>query len=216
MKVTRCWLGSALVALVSSSLPAQTTLFSENFGAPTVTTAVGSYTGYQNYGTLGFSGTADVRGTTTSNYSGASGSGNVFLTTGGTASFTVSGINTSSLQAGSINLTFGAYKNTTASSLSDLVLEYSTDGVTYTALSITPQATGSGTAIWRSITLTSTAIPSASSLSLRWTNTGTTTQYRLDDISITGSAIPEPSTYATIAGAAALSFAAWRRRRTPG
>ncbi|MFZ9839474.1 MAG: PEP-CTERM sorting domain-containing protein, partial [Opitutaceae bacterium] len=40
-----------------------------------------------------------------------------------------------------------------------------------------------------------------------------TNDFTLDDISITHTAVPEPSTYAACAGAAVLGLAFWRRRR---
>ena len=210
----------ALSLLATSAALAQTVIFSENFGTPSTTTSIGSYTGYQNFGALTFSGTGDVRTATPSaNYSGASGGGNVFLTNNGVASFTIGGIDTPTFQAGSFNLSFGAFKSTIASTMSELSLAYSTDGTNYTALLLPTQSTGSGTASWRSITLTSLAIPNTATLSLRWTNTGSGSpnpQFRLDDISMSGTlaAVPEPSTYAAIAGVAMLGAALWRRARS--
>lgn len=49
-----------------------------------------------------------------------------------------------------------------------------------------------------------------------WGGTGSTGNLRLDDLTVNGSAtsaIPEPSTYAAIAGACALGAAVWQRRR---
>lgn len=209
-------LAITLPFLAVPRVKAQTTIFSENVGSPSGTTAITSYTGWQNNGTIAFSGTGDVRTTTgSSGYTGASGSGNVFLTTGGSASFIISGIDTSAYQAGTLDLTFGAYKSNTASTMSELSLAYSTDGTNYTSMSIPAQASGTGTAIWRSITLTATSIPIASNVYLKWTNTAASgTQFRLDDISLSGtSAIPEPSAYASIIGTIALACMIWNRRK---
>lgn len=160
----------------------QTVLFSENVGNPAGTTDITSYTGWQNNGTYSYSGSGDVRSTTASSgYTGASGNGNVFLTSSTGATFEISGINTSSYS--SISISFGAYKSTAASSMSELVLEYSIDGVVYTAISIPAQPTGAGTAIWRLITI-SNSIPSTTNLRLRWTNTSAAPQFRIDDISL--------------------------------
>jgi len=81
--------------------------------------------------------------------------------------------------------------------------------------------------------LTGTAIPSLTPaptfLDLSDWSTGTSNTYmklylnnnanryilgNIQSISVTGSAIPEPSTYAALAGAAALGLALWRRRRS--
>ena len=59
----------------------QTTIFTENFGAPGATTSVSTYTGFQNYGVQTYTGNADVRATIpSSGYVGASGGGNLFVT----------------------------------------------------------------------------------------------------------------------------------------
>lgn len=205
-----------VLLLIATRLAAQTTLFSESVGTPSTTTAIASYTGWQNNGSLTFAGTGDVRTSTpSSGYSGASGSGNVFLTNNASASFTISGINTTNFQSGSFTLKFGAIKTTTASTMSELTLGYSTNGTSYTSISIPAQATGSGTAVWRSITLSNLALPSTSNLYLKWTNTTTgSVQFRLDDFSLTGvTAVPEPSAYAAMAGAAALLGVMVHRRR---
>ena len=204
-----------LGSLLAASASAQTAIFSENVGSPTSTTPVVSFTGWQNQGSLGFSGTADVRSTTpsTSRYVNASGDGNVYLAAGGSKSLSISGIDTTGFQAGSFKLTFGAYKSSTSSTFSELTLTHSTDGTLFTAIPIPAQPTGEGTSIWRSITLSGLALPMIGNLHLKWTNSATTgVAFRIDDISLTGTAIPEPSTYAAIAGLIALLGAELRRR----
>jgi len=92
-----------------SSVKGQVTIFSENMGTPAATTAIASYTGWQNNGVLTFSGTADVRNTTVSSgYTGASGGGNIFFTNVIGRDFVISGINTSLYN--SLTLSFGVYK----------------------------------------------------------------------------------------------------------
>jgi len=163
---------------------ATTTLFSENMGTPGATTPISSYIGFQNYGTLVFSGTGDVRATTASSgYAGASGSGNVFLTTGGSQSFQISSINTSTCSAPA--LSFGVYKSTITSTGSELLIEVSTDGITYNPVSMPALPTGSGTAAWYLRTISS-GIPVTPNLRLRFTNTATATQFRIDDVVLTG------------------------------
>lgn len=205
---------SAAVGLQLSAGFAQVTIFAENVGTPAATTLITSYTGWQNNGVLTFGGTGDVRTSTPSTgYTGASGSGNVFLTNNGSSTFIISGINTTGFLANSFSLTFGAHKSTTASNMSELSLAYSTDGTTYTSIAIPIQATGTGTAVWRSINISGLDLPLTSNLYLRWTNTSTSPQFRLDDISLSATAIPEPSTYAAIFGALALAGVMIHRRR---
>lgn len=186
----------ALAGLVIFSAAANADLvFSENIGVPSGTTAIASYTGWQNNGTLTFTGSGDVRVTTPSaGYTGASGSGNVFLTNSGTANFQIASISTLAFDP-VFTLAFGAYKSTTASNMSELKLEYSSNGTDFTTISIPAQPTGSGTANWRLITLSNLTLPVVTNLRLRWTNTSTTPQFRIDDVTLSGtlSAVPEPA-----------------------
>ena len=171
-------------------------IFSESFGDPgSSPTPISSYSGYTNGVGLTFSGTGDVRNTSPSNYSGASAGGNVFLTNNGTSTLQISGINTLGYASSSFGLSFGAFKSAIASNLTELVIAYSTDNTTFFNLSpsIPAQPTGSGTAIWRLLSITPTNLPLSNSLSLRFTNTSSSSQIRLDDIVLTGTAVPEPS-----------------------
>ncbi|MFM2206904.1 MAG: hypothetical protein RL213_879, partial [Bacteroidota bacterium] len=159
------------------------TLFSENMGTPTGTTAVNSYTGWQNTSpvtfTAGTSGT-DVRITTVSTgYTGASGGGNVFFgTTGGNLkTLTVSGINTSGYSA--LTMSYGLLRSDITNGMT---VEVSTDGVNYSPLTVT-QPTSANT--WQLITVSS-GIPATSNLRIRFSK-NVTTSFRLDDIKITGS-----------------------------
>jgi hypothetical protein len=171
-----------------------TTVFSENIGSPTGTTVYTAYTGWQNNGTLTFTGTGDVRSTSpsTNAYTGASGAGNVFLTTNAASkTLIISNINTIGYTA--LNLAFGLMKNTTASNGSELTVEVSTDGVVYT-LSFPALPTGSGTANWKWVKATGT-IPAVANLRIRFTNTATTgPQFRLDDIKLTDGLAPDSIT----------------------
>jgi hypothetical protein len=89
--------------------------------------------------------------------------------------------------------------------MSTLVFDFSTDGTTWTPLALPAQPTGSGTANWRLVTLSNTSIPISPTLSLRWTNTDASVQYRLDDITL----VPEPA--AVLLGS--LGFLGLLRRR---
>lgn len=173
-----------LCLLFATIVNSQYTIFSENMGGGSGTITIASNI-FQNTN-LTFSGTADTRSTTPSTtYAGASGSRNVFLTNTSGINFQISAISTVGLF--NLKLSFGAYKSTTASTMSELILEYSTDGTTYTTISILTQPTGTGTASWRLISSISlpTATQNITNLRLRWRQTSTTTQFRLDDIKLT-------------------------------
>ncbi len=180
------------------------TVFSENIGSPGGTTAIASYTGWQNNGVLTFTGTADVRNTgPSSGYSGASGSGNVFITNVAGRDFQIASINTSSYT--SLSLSFGIFKSTTTGTGSDLIVEISSDGTSYTALSYPALPTGTGTATWFLRTATGT-IPSTANLRIRFRQTGATTQYRIDDVILSGNSIATPPANDLCGSAIALSI----------
>jgi len=174
------------------------TLFTESVGAASTTTPIGTYTGWSS-SNLTFTGTGDTRNSSASStYSGASAGGNVFLTGNGNVTFQIAGASTVGYT--DLTLSFGAFKSTTASTMSELKLEYSTDGSSYQVVSIPAQASGTGTAVWR---LISVSLPSgasgASNLRLRWTNTGSP-QFRLDDLALTGTTplVPAITTYGSL------------------
>lgn len=183
----------ALIALPFLSM-GQSTIFTENCGNPSSTTAVSSFTGWQNYGVLSYTGTADVRTTLPSSvYVGASGQGNTFITNTVGTNVTFGTINTTSYT--SLSLSLGILKTTTASNGSNLTIEVSTDGTTYSPLSFL-LATGAGTAnLWSRITPTGT-IPATANLRIRFRmNTNTVgLQFRIDDIKLTGCLIPSSPT----------------------
>jgi hypothetical protein len=182
-----------LIALPLLSM-GQSTIFTENCGNPSATTVVSSYTGWQNYGVLTYTGTADVRTTLPSTtYTGASGQGNTFITNAVGTNVTFGSINTTNYT--SLSLSLGILKTTTASNGSNLTIEVSTDGATYIPLSFL-LATGTGTAnTWYRITPTGT-IPATANLRIRFRmNTNTTgLQFRIDDIKLTGCLIPSSPT----------------------
>jgi hypothetical protein len=162
---------------------------------------------------LSFTGTGELRATSPSTgYTGASGAANVFLTNNGTANFQIAAIDTSLYQT-TFTLSFGAFKSSIASDMSELALAYSDDGTNYTSISIPAQPTGSGTAVWRLISLPNLTLPSVGNLRLRWTNTSTTPQFRVDDVMLEGTAIPEPTAFlfgGLVCGAFGLRIAARR------
>jgi hypothetical protein len=196
----------------ASSAFGQTTVFSENMGTPSGTTVIASHT-FQN-SSLTFSGTGDVRNTSVSSgYTGSSGGGNVFLTNTVGRDFIISGIDTTGFVLGSLDISFGALKSTTASNLTELIVQYSINGTSYSALTFPAQPTGSGTAVWRRIIVDGAAIPSTTTLFLKWSQSSTGPSFRIDDIILTGTAIPEPSSAAALFGGLALAGVVGVRRR---
>jgi len=170
---------SATLSITISAASSMVTVLSENMGSPTATTSIASNT-FQNT-TLVFSGTADVRSTSSSTYTGASAGGNIFITDTISTSFEISGIDTRAYS--SLALSFGHFKSTTAGS-NEMVVEVSADGITYSPLSYT-RPTGSGTAIWLKVAPTG-SIPSTANLRIRFRQTSSTVQFRLDDVVLTG------------------------------
>jgi hypothetical protein len=160
------------------------TFYSENMGTPTATTLITDYVNgtapatFQNGAPIVYSGTGDVRTSLPSTgYSGASGNGNVFLT--GTAGkyFQIDGLNTSAYSTADLQLSFGYLTNSAAT---QLVVEKSTDnGTTWTPISFPNNANTS----WNLVTIGGSQIPSATSLSLRFTQPATA-QMRIDDVKL--------------------------------
>jgi hypothetical protein len=172
----------------------QSTIFSENMGSPIATTSIAANV-FQNSAPITFSGNADVRNTTPSTgYVDASASGNVFFTNTVGANFLISGINTSAFSSASLFMTLGHHKSSTAGN-NELTIEVSSDGVIFSPLSYS-RATGGGTAVWTLITPTGT-IPSTTNLRIRFTQTSTITQFRIDDVKVISSSMSPTVTVST-------------------
>ncbi|MDK2771648.1 MAG: T9SS type A sorting domain-containing protein [Flavobacterium sp.] len=154
------------------------TFYSENMGTPGGTTAITSYTGWQNSSPIVYSGSGDVRtSTASSGYSGASGGGNVFLNAPG-ENFQIDGLDTSSYLSADLELSFGLV---TSPITNQVVLEYSTDGSTWNPITYTANTSTA----WTLVTIGGGQIPSSSSLSLRFTNnTSASEQIRIDDVKL--------------------------------
>ncbi|HQM17648.1 MAG TPA: hypothetical protein PL116_07455, partial [Candidatus Cloacimonas sp.] len=169
----------------------ETVFFSESFGTVSGTTSIANHennNGFDN-DTATFSGTADIRSSTASTgYTGASGSANVFITNTIGKYLLIEGINSSSYS--NISMSLGHHKSTTAGN-NELSIQVSSDGNNWTTLSYS-RPTGSGTATWLLITPTGT-IPSASNLRIKFTQNSTTTQWRIDDIKLTGTSSSTPT-----------------------
>ncbi len=198
-KYTSC-IGILLFILHFNTV-AQTTIFTESMGTVAAITTIATHetnNGFDN-DPYTMTGTGDVRNTTPSaGYTGASANANVFITSIVGRDFQIAEIST--LGYNTLTLSFGAHKSTTASNMTDLILEYSTDGVSYTSISFPAQPTGAGTASWRLISGISlpVAAENQANLRLRWRQSGSTTQFRIDDITLTGfSACAAPTTQAS-------------------
>ena len=164
---------SCLIAVTSFGQ----TIYTENFGTPASTTLITAYTGWQASTPIAYSGSGDVRTSSASTgYVGASGSGNVFLTSTIGKNLIISGINTSTFTASDIQLSFGY---TTNSTTTQLVVEKSTDGSTWAPITFTNNANTS----WNLVTIPGGQIPSSTTLSLRFTQPATA-QMRVDDIKL--------------------------------
>ena len=162
------------------------TIFTENMGTPTRDTAISANV-FQN-GNLTFSGTAEVRNTNASSaYTGASGSGNVFFTNTAGRFFQISGINTSGYTG--LTLSLGHFVSTTTGS-NELVIETSSDGVTFSPLSYSRT---SGVLNNWVIVNPSGTIPSTANLTIRFRQPQASTQFRIDDVKLTGTPAATPT-----------------------
>ena len=167
-----------LLLLIGSAVTFGQTFYSENMGTPGGTTLITAYTGWQNSSPIIYTGSGDVRTSLASTgYTGASGSGNVFLT--GTAGrfLQIDGIDSSAYAAGDIQLSFGYLTNNIGT---QLVVEQSIDGTTWTPITFTQNANTS----WNLVTIPGGQVPSSATLSLRFTQPATA-QMRIDDIRLT-------------------------------
>lgn len=184
MKTTIYHLMSALFICFSfTNLFAQSVIYMENFGTPSVTTTIQQYTGWLNHEvTYSGDGTCDIRITNVSSgYEGASGGGNLMLNNRDKW-FSISGIYAEGYD--SLFLMFGMRKGSTAEDGSNLAIHYSLEGDTWERLPIIRSLpTGSGTTGWYKVTIAE--LPTTNNLHLKFSNLGTG-DIRIDDISILG------------------------------
>lgn len=166
----------------------QTMFFNETMGTVSGTTTIAAHETANGFSETAatYSGTADLRVTTVSSgYTGASGSANVFFTNTAGRLLLIEGINTAAHT--NITMTLGHYKNTTTGS-NELTIEVSSDGTNWSPLSYTRPSGAS----WALISPSGT-IPATSNLRIRFTQTSTATQFRIDDIklySVSGTPTP--------------------------
>lgn len=160
----------------------QTTYAMETVGNPSTSTAIASYAGWTNNGILTFSGNAEVQNLSPSNNLSASGGGNVFFNNVVGTNFEIRGFNPSSTPTG-LDITFDMYGYDPAN-LNQLVLEYSTDGVTYTPVAYRRMFRNYMPPTPWDI-MVSDPLPGTlnfSALRLRFRQTTATQQFRIDDI----------------------------------
>lgn len=164
-------------------------ILSENMGVPTGTTLIPVYiTGtapatFQNGAPIVYSGTADVRTTTASStYSGASGGGNVYLTTTAGKYFQIDGINTSAYSTANLQMTFGYL--TASFATVQVILEYSTNASATTPTWTPIVFTNNTNNTWNLVSIPGGLLPSSTTLSLRFTQPTVAGQIRLDDIKV--------------------------------
>ncbi len=186
--------------------------FTENFGSVSGTTSISTASVGFSTASIPFmyAGTADVRNTspsasyTLASGTPASGNANIFITNAVGRSFEISGINTATLTPGALN--FGISKSTNAGTGADLLVEASVNGGAYTSLGYAALPTGSGTAKWYARTTTA-SVPTGTNVSIRFRQTGTATQYRIDDVQLgaAGGGTTTPCT-ASITASGATTF----------
>lgn len=126
-----------------------------------------------------------------------------------------------------LNISFDYERYRINTAVASISFYYSTDGASWAAAASGDSgafSTGASTygfttlvsSVSSSVTLTSLNLSPAADFYLRWSfNTiGTNSQgLGLDNVSLSASAVPEPSTYAAISGVVALLGAGWHRRR---
>jgi len=177
--------GPVIVSIINASSTG--IVFQENMGSVGSTTSISTHetsNGFQNT-SLTMSGTGDVRLTSpSSGYSTASGNANVFFTNTVGRNFIVSGINT--IGKNNLQLSFGLYRSDITNNGSTLQVQYSTDGITYTNLTM-PVINNSSS--WNYITVSGT-IPATSNLRLQWKQNSNVCQYRIDDVVLNYTAVP--------------------------
>lgn len=174
----------SLLFLVIASVSFGQTFYSENFGTPTGTTAIATYATqtapatFQNTTPISYSGTGDVRASAASSgYVGSTGGGNIFMTGTAGRNFVIDGLNTVAYPTANIVLSFGYLTNATTT---QIVVEQSVDGTTWTPITYTPNATTA----WTLVSIPGGQVVSSATLKLRFTQPGTA-QMRVDDVKLT-------------------------------
>jgi hypothetical protein len=134
--------------------------------------------------------------------------------------------NSSGSPIASVSVDYTVYIRNDQGRANSFNFSYSTDDTTYTTIAsadLTSTAAAGGSTLVansRSVSVTGLSITDGSFFYLRWSGAdvsggGSRDEFALDDIdiSVTGTPVPEPSTYAGFAGALLLGFGVWRRSR---
>ncbi len=196
-------------ATFSSAGDTPETLFTESMGTVGTTTTIANHEaadGFDNdaytMSAGGAANPADIRATSTSSgYTGASGAANVYFTsTANSYGFGIAGIDVSGY--GSLNLSFG-YRKESATANATFALEYSTDGSTWTPVTVTGLPAENAATGWYLVSGVELPPGAASpTLSLRWVKSGSIAM-RIDDVKLVGT----PSTPSFVAGYENLAVA---------
>ncbi|NEU06847.1 hypothetical protein GZH53_00850, partial [Flavihumibacter sp. R14] len=128
--------------------------------------------------------TTSAASNATNDYGLASASGNVFIDNSPSAFFQIADINTSGLS--NLQLSFGIYKNTLPETGSNLIIEVSSDGTSYSPLTFASLPTTSGSDTWH-YRIASGSIPATANLRIRFRQVGSSTEFRIDDIRLISS-----------------------------
>jgi hypothetical protein len=121
----------ALLCATAPGIYAQSSYPVETVGTPASPCLAWSYSGWSN-SQLTYSGNGQVENSNSSNNPGASGGGNIFFPSAVGTFLKISGFNPTSPPV-SMDITFSMFGYNTTN-LTELTLEYTTDGVNYTAL----------------------------------------------------------------------------------
>ncbi|NCD21923.1 MAG: hypothetical protein EOL90_03150, partial [Spartobacteria bacterium] len=168
------------------------TLFAESMGTVGTTTTIANHEAADGFDndvyTMSGGGAAtpgDVRATSASSgYIGASGVANVwFPSTAGEYGFGIAGIDASGY--GALSLSFG-YRKESASANATFAVEYSTDGSTWTPVTVTGLPAEGASTGWYLVS--GVELPpgaNSATLSLRWVKSGSVAM-RLDDVKLEG------------------------------
>ena len=187
---------------------AQTVIFSENMGTSGATgfPLITSFTGFQNYNcSYSYAGTGNVSASSASSgYTGASGGNNVNLNNGSSITCIISGINT--LGFSSISLSYGLHNSSGLSFGTGLTVEVGTSSTTYSTL--TRPGNFWLVSGWQSESCTGT-IPSTQNLYIRFTNASGSPNFRIDDVTLTGTPTASTNPSAYNAWPSAYTFTNW-------
>lgn len=183
----------AILALAGFGVMAQAQVFEENMGKLNANMSASDYYeegGFTNNAKFVFEGDAEVQ------YTGATPKNADYTTLVGNAAsrgcnvrigdsygtyFQISGINTMGMKKPVVG--FALLKGVRRFDGTDLVVEYSKDGVGWTALDFEPLSTEEGSQLTFTYRVTS-KLPNAENLSIRFRQNGNACVFRIDDVCV--------------------------------